>query len=59
METWILAHQGGWDEALLVLVPVALFALLLRLAHRRAKAVAAEREAAADSDPTTTDEVER
>ncbi len=32
----VLAHQGGWDEMLFVLVPIALFALLLRLANRRA-----------------------
>ena len=32
----MLAHQGGWDEILLVLAPVGLFALLLFLANRRA-----------------------
>ncbi len=31
----VLAHQGGWDEALLALTPVALFAGLLWLAKRR------------------------
>lgn len=31
-----LAHQGGWDEALFVLLPIALFAGLLALANRRA-----------------------
>jgi hypothetical protein len=31
----LLAHQGGWDEALFVLVPVAAFAALLALANRR------------------------
>ena len=25
----LLAHQGGWDEILLVLVPIVLFAVLL------------------------------
>ena len=34
----ILAHQGGWDEALLVVVPLVLFAFLLRVAKRRAEA---------------------
>jgi len=35
---WIvLAHQGGWDEILLVAVPIFLFALLLRLANKRAE----------------------
>lgn len=32
----LLAHQGGWDEALLVAAPVALFVVLLRIANRRA-----------------------
>lgn len=32
----LLAHQGGWDEILLVLVPIALFAGLLVVANRRA-----------------------
>lgn len=36
----MLAHQGGWDEALFVLVPLALFAGLLVLARRRAEAEA-------------------
>jgi hypothetical protein len=40
MPTWgvIFAHQGGWDEALFVLVPLALFAFMLRRAKRRADA---------------------
>jgi hypothetical protein len=41
----LLAHQGGWDELLLVAVPVAVIALLLVLADRRAKR-ALERSAA-------------
>jgi hypothetical protein len=32
----VLAHQGGWDEVLLVLAPVGVFAFLLYLANRRA-----------------------
>ncbi|MCU1369367.1 MAG: hypothetical protein JWO77_561 [Ilumatobacteraceae bacterium] len=32
----ILAHQGGWDEALVVAVPLLLFAGLLWAATRRA-----------------------
>ena len=31
----VLAHQGGWDEVLLVLVPVAVVGWLLWLAKRR------------------------
>lgn len=32
----LLAHQGGWDEMLFVLVPIAIFAWLLSLANKRA-----------------------
>lgn len=32
----LLAHQGGWDELLFVLVPIALFAGLLAIANKRA-----------------------
>lgn len=46
MDTALLAHQGGWDEALMVLVPIAVFAGLLVLANRRARAIQAKREAA-------------
>ena len=34
----ILAHQGGWDEMLLIAVPIALFGGLLWIANRRASA---------------------
>ncbi len=37
----VLAHQGGWDEMLMVLTPIAVFALLLKLANSRAKAAQA------------------
>ena len=42
----ILAHQGGWDEALFVVVPLALFAWILSVAKRRA-----EREAIDETRP--------
>ncbi|MCU1498336.1 MAG: hypothetical protein JWM47_2289 [Acidimicrobiales bacterium] len=32
----VLAHQGGWDEMLLVALPIALFVILLRIANSRA-----------------------
>jgi hypothetical protein len=32
----VIAHQGGWDEALFVLVPLALFGLLLLRVSKRA-----------------------
>lgn len=34
----LLAHQGGWDEALFVALPVAIFAVLLVRAKRNAEA---------------------
>lgn len=47
----ILAHQGGWDEALLVLIPIGLFAAILALATRRAKRIQAERAETASERP--------
>ena len=50
----LFAHQGGWDEMLMVLVPIGLFVGLLRLAKRRAERAAAERADStgeADADP--------
>jgi len=34
----VLAHQGGWDEILLVLAPLAVVGLLLWVANRRVSA---------------------
>ncbi len=31
----LLAHQGGWDEILLVLGPIAVIIVLLKLAKNR------------------------
>lgn len=31
----MFAHQGGWDEFLMVAAPIIVFALLLRAANRR------------------------
>ena len=42
--TVVLAHQGGWDEILFVLLPIALFAGLLALANKRAAREQAERD---------------
>jgi hypothetical protein len=33
----LFAHQGGWDEALFVIVPLGAFAWLLKVAKRRAE----------------------
>ena len=46
----VLAHQGGWDEMLFVLVPISLFAGLLALANKRAMRDQAERDEQPDDD---------
>lgn len=46
----VLAHQGGWDEILLVLTPVSLFAGLLWLANRRANAQVSRQAEAAEAE---------
>lgn len=45
----VLAHQGGWDEMLMVLGPIAVIVLLLRIAKNRATR-AADADAV-DSEP--------
>ena len=39
----MLAHQGGWDEILLVAAPIAVIVLVLWQATRRAERQAAQR----------------
>lgn len=46
----VLAHQGGWDEILMVLVPVSLFAALLYVANQRASRLTAQRAASSLGD---------
>ena len=48
----LLAHQGGWDEILMVAGPVLVFAFLLSVARKRALALAAQEagEAASAAD---------
>ncbi len=46
----VLAHQGGWDELLLVAGPILVFVFLLRVANKRAEEKVREREAAS-TDP--------
>jgi hypothetical protein len=41
--TVLLAHQGGWDEILLVAGPMAIVVLLIRLARKRANAIQGDR----------------
>jgi hypothetical protein len=47
--SFVLAHQGGWDEMLLVAAPVAIFVGLLALANRRAERIQSERAQAVAS----------
>ncbi len=42
----VLAHQGGWDELLMVAVPLVLVAILLVVANRRASQELARQQAA-------------
>ena len=51
----VLAHQGGWDEMLFVLVPISVFAWLLSLANKRATREQSERDDA-DTDDDADDE---
>ena len=44
---FVIAHQGGWDEMLFVVIPLVVFAVLLAVARRR---VDVESERADDSD---------
>lgn len=48
MDLGVLAHQGGWDEALFVAIPLLLFVGMLVVAKRRADA-----EAASEADAPT------
>ena len=40
----LLAHQGGWDEILLVAVPIVLIIVLLAILKRRADGMQPPRE---------------
>ena len=42
IDSVVLAHQGGWDEILLVAGPLVLLWLLLVMANRRAKRLNSE-----------------
>lgn len=53
MNSLTLAHQGGWDEILMVAGPVLIFAWLLSIARKRAQTLAdAGAAEATDSDPS-------
>ena len=55
----LFAHQGGWDEALFVIVPLAVFWFLLRAAKRRAEAEQQAEQAEQADDERDHDEQER
>lgn len=44
ISAYLIAHQGGWDEVLLVAGPVLILGLLLVLANRRADKAVTERD---------------
>lgn len=49
----ILAHEGGWDEVLLVAIPVVFIGGLLLLANRRVNQRLRDAEASNAADSTT------
>jgi len=51
--TTLLAHQGGWDEILMVVVPVAVFGVLLAAANRRAQRQRGTRTPESEAAPPT------
>lgn len=51
----VLAHQGGWDEAVLVILPLVVLGGLLAAARRRALADAEREGRSVDDPPAPTD----
>ena len=51
----LFAHQGGWDEMLMVIVPVAAFAALLYGANRRASRLGEGNGTASEDAPSGSD----
>ena len=49
----MLAHQGGWDEILLVLAPILVIAGLLSLAKKRVERNLRDRGSGSDDQPTS------
>jgi len=47
----LLAHQGGWDEVLMFVIPVALAVLLVRRLERRGKVGAPQDETEDQDEP--------
>jgi hypothetical protein len=55
----MIAHQGGWDEILLVLGPIAVIVGLLMLARKRVEAAEQAKPAAKDQKPPPAPKVRR
>lgn len=53
--TALLAHQGGWDEILMVAGPLLVFAAVLYLANKRANDKLAARTSASLEAPDSED----
>ena len=49
----MLAHQGGWDEILLVAGPILVIVLVLWKVTQRAERIAAKRTAESDDSSAT------
>ncbi len=47
----ILAHQGGWDEIIYIVIPIIVFGYLLKMAKKRAQAEAEEEALAGNGLP--------
>ena len=52
----LLAHQGGWDEVLLIAGPIAVIAGLLWVAKRRVDAAAGDERGQRDESTSLTDD---
>lgn len=59
MASMLFAHQGGWDEVLFALIPLAVVALLLLLANKRANAAQRRHRVPFDETPTGPDNTDR
>jgi hypothetical protein len=53
---WLLAHQGGWDEALLFVAPLAIVFFAISAFERRARKHRALSESGGPSDRATESE---
>lgn len=55
----LLAHQGGWDEILLVAGPIVLIVGVLAIAKRRVDAIDADRHEHGDAPAPAPDDTRR